>query len=99
MLAVTLLNEKLMASTLYQRIGRAARGKDIEGIAVIYVQKSLLDSIGKKNWVETMAEWQGVWMILRHKSILLFMTLSKNWKAFAWFRCRRIEISGDLGFR
>ena len=55
------VDEKLMASTLYQRIGRAVRGKDVEGIAIIYVQKSLLDSIGKKNWVETMAEWQDVW--------------------------------------
>src|SRR5436190_2209020 len=55
------VDEKLMASTLYQRIGRVARGKDVEGVAVVYIQKSLLDSIAKKNWVETMAEWQIVW--------------------------------------
>jgi superfamily II DNA/RNA helicase len=55
------VDEKLMASTLYQRIGRAARGKDVEGIAVVYIQKSLLDSIAKKNWAETMTEWQNVW--------------------------------------
>lgn len=55
------VDEKLMASTLYQCIGRAARGKDVEGIAVIYVQKSIIDSIDKKNWAEKMGEWQDVW--------------------------------------
>ena len=55
------VDEKLIASTLCQRIGRAARDPDITGVAVVYVRKSLLDSIAK-DWLATMSAWEKVWI-------------------------------------
>jgi superfamily II DNA helicase RecQ len=43
------LDEKVSAATLYQRIGRAARDPNVEGLAIIYVQDSLLAHIAKPN--------------------------------------------------
>ena len=55
------MNKKLMTFTLYQYIEQVIRDKDIEDIVIIYIQKSFLDSIDKKNWVETMIKWQDIW--------------------------------------
>ena len=43
------MNKKLMTSILYQYIEQIIRDKDIEDIMIIYIQKSFLDSIDKKN--------------------------------------------------
>ena len=55
------VDEKLVASTLCQRIGRAARDPDKIGVVVIYVGKSLVDSIAK-DWVGTIVAWEKAWI-------------------------------------
>ena len=54
------VDERLICSSLAQRIGRAARDPTVEGIAVIYVQRAVFESISK-NWREELKSWEEAW--------------------------------------
>jgi hypothetical protein len=47
------VNEKIIFNTLVQRVGRAARGPDLQGVAIIYVSKDILKAVPK--------EWEKGW--------------------------------------
>jgi superfamily II DNA/RNA helicase len=56
------LDEKVSGATLYQRIGRAARDPKIEGLAIIYVQDSILAHIAKPDdWQAKFSAWPDAW--------------------------------------
>jgi hypothetical protein len=54
------VDEKITAATLYQRIGRAARGKDTQGIAIILIQKQTCQFFSK-DWVDGRSRWEEAW--------------------------------------
>jgi hypothetical protein len=51
---------KLAASTLSQRFGRAGPDPKIEAVAILYVSKVILDTLGKP-WHDEMGKWADAW--------------------------------------
>ena len=54
------VDENLDFSDLDQRIQMVARDQNREGVAIIYAQKSILDSMSK-NWQEEVVNWEEAW--------------------------------------
>ena len=52
--------ENLDFSDLHQRIGKVAMDQNIKGVAQIYVQKNLLESMSR-DWREEVVNWQDAW--------------------------------------
>ena len=87
------VDEKITISTLYQRVGRAARRPSHEGIGVVYVQKSLLNSISK-NFTSELTEWETVWKAGRDGTDLADIEESEDVRVIPTCRDRDWKLFG-----